>query len=105
MEAKARIFENQDSNDFCVLNYDDKGVYALSDSVKAKKIFFSRKKSLECGIYLDEDKNIIINIDEKVVLLNKDELSLLGDHNLENCMAAAAIAYVSYVDVDVIRKV
>ena len=105
MEAKARIFENQDSNDFCVLNYDDEGVYALSDSVKAKKIFFSRKKSLECGIYLDEDKNIIINIDEKVVLLNKDELSLPGDHNLENCMAAAAIAYVSNVDLDVIRKV
>ena len=26
MEAKARIFENQDSKDFCVLNYDDEDV-------------------------------------------------------------------------------
>ena len=50
---------------------------SLSDNVKAKKIFFSRKKSLECGIYLDEAKNIIVNIDEKITLLNKDELSLL----------------------------
>ena len=24
IEAKARIFENQDNNDFCILNYDDK---------------------------------------------------------------------------------
>lgn len=105
MEAKARIFENQDSKDFCVLNYDDKDVRALSDNVKAKKIFFSRKKSLECGIYLDEDQNIIINMGKKITLLNKDELSLPGDHNLENCMAAAAIAYVSNIDIDVIRKV
>ena len=105
IEAKARIFENQDSKDFCILNYDDEDVRTLSDSVKAKKIFFSRKKSLEYGIYLDEKKNIIINIDEKITLLNKDELSLPGDHNLENCMAAAAIAYVSNIDIDVIRKV
>ena len=90
IEAKARIFENQDSKDFCILNYDDEDVRTLSDSVKAKKIFFSRKKSLEYGIYLDEKKN---------------ELSLPGDHNLENCMAAAAIAYVSNIDIDVIRKV
>lgn len=105
MEAKARIFKNQDEKDFCVLNYDDKDVKSLSDNVKAKKIFFSRKKSLDCGIYLDEDNNIIINIDKKIKLLNKDELSLPGNHNLENCMAAAAIAYVSNIDIDVIREV
>lgn len=105
IESKARIFENQDSKDFCILNYDDEDVRSLSDSVKAKKIFFSRKKSLEYGIYLDEKKNIIINIGEKITLLSKDELSLPGDHNLENCMAAAAIAYVSNIDIDVIRKV
>ena len=105
MEAKARIFKNQDEKDFCILNYDNKDVKSLSDNVKAKKIFFSRKKSLDCGIYLDEDNNIIINIDKKIKLLNKDELSLPGNHNLENCMAAAAIAYVSNIDIDVIREV
>ena len=105
MEAKARIFKNQDEKDFCVLNYDDEDVKSLSDNVEAKKIFFSRKKSLDCGIYLDEDNNIIINIDKKIKLLNKDELSLPGNHNLENCMAAAAIAYVSNIDIDVIREV
>ena len=105
MEAKARIFKNQDEKDFCILNYDNEDVKSLSDNVEAKKIFFSRKKSLDCGIYLDEDNNIIINIDKKIKLLNKDELSLPGNHNLENCMAAAAIAYVSNIDIDVIREV
>ena len=160
MEAKARIFENQDSKDFCVLNYDDEDVRSLSDNVKAKKIFFSRKKSLECGIYLDEDKNIIVNInenqdendfailnyddmevrklapkckgqiiffsrkeklekgvyldennnivihiDEKIVLLNKKELSLPGNHNLENCMAAIAMAYVCNINLDTLKHI
>ena len=105
MEAKARIFKNQDEKDFCILNYDNEDVKSLSDNVEAKKIFFSRKKSLDCGIYLDEDNNIIINIDKEIKLLNKDELSLPGNHNLENCMAAAAIAYVSNIDIDVIREV
>ena len=45
MEAKARIFENQDNNDFCILNYYDEEVRSLSDNVKAKKIFFSRKNA------------------------------------------------------------
>ena len=105
IEAKSRIFENQDSKDFCILNYDDECVRSLADKVKAKKVFFSRKETLDCGIYLDNDNNIIINIDKKIVLLNKDELSLPGNHNLENCMAAAAIAYVCNIDIDTIRKV
>ena len=105
MEAKARIFENQDSEDFCILNYDDKDVRNLSCNVKAKKIFFSRKECLNSGIYLDKEENIVINIDKEITLLNKDELSLPGNHNLENCMAAAAIAYVCNINIDTIREV
>ena len=51
------------------------------------------------------NKNIIINIDKEITLLNKNELSLPGNHNLENCMAAAAIAYVCNINIDTIREV
>ncbi len=105
IEAKARILMNQNSEDFCILNYDDEKVRELSDRVKAKKIFFSRKKQLEEGIYLDTDNNIVIDINDKIVLLNKEELSLPGNHNLENCMAAIGISYVSNVDIEVIKGV
>jgi len=105
IKAKSRIFENQDSKDFCILNYDDEGVKSISDNVKAKKIFFSRKSILDYGVYLDKEQNIVINIDKEITLLNKNELSLPGNHNLENCMAAAAIAYVSNIDVDAIKEV
>lgn len=105
IDAKARVFMNQTSEDFCVLNYDDLGVRALAQKVNAKKIFFSRLEKIDGGIYLDENNNIVIDIDENVVLLNKDELSLPGNHNLENCMAAIGISYVSKVSLEVIKEV
>ena len=49
--------------------------------------------------------NIVIDIEEKIVLLNKNELSLPGPHNLENCMAAIAMAYVCEIDLEVLRHV
>ncbi len=73
--------------DFTILNYDDTQVRNLAEKCKSKVIFFSRKEKLNNGIYLDEDNNIIIDIDGKIVLLNANELSLPGEHNLENCMA------------------
>lgn len=105
IKAKSKIFMNQNSEDFCVLNYDDEKVRDLDEKIKAKKIFFSREKQIDGGIYLDENNNIVIDIDEKITLLNKSELSLPGNHNLENCMAAIGIAYVSKIDLEVIKKV
>ncbi len=105
MKAKARIFMNQDEEDFCVLNYDDEDVLSLTNKIKAKKIFFSRKNKVQEGIYLDENNNIIIDIDKTITLLNKSEIRLPGDHNLENAMAATAISYVCGIDIEVIKDV
>ena len=103
--AKSKVFMNQDKDDYTVLNYDDLEVRNLANKCNSKVIYFSRKEKIEGGIYLDENNNIIIDIDEKIEFLNKDELSLPGGHNLENCMAAIAICYVSDIDLDVLKKV
>ena len=104
--AKARVFENQKEEDFCVLNYDDETTRNLAKDCKSKVVFFSRKEKPEGGIYLDENNNIIIAVSgNEEVLMNAKELSLPGGHNLENCMAAAAMAYVSGIDMDVIRHI
>lgn len=103
--AKANIFKNQNNNDFAILNYDDKQVRDLSDKCNGRVIFFSRREKLDKGVYLDENDNIVIDIEEKIVLLNKNELSLPGPHNLENCMAAIAMAYVCEIDLEILRHV
>ncbi|MBU5335862.1 UDP-N-acetylmuramoyl-L-alanine--D-glutamate ligase [Intestinibacter bartlettii] len=103
--AKANIFKNQDKNDFTILNYDDEAVRALSNKCNSQVLYFSRKHQGVRGVYANNEGNIVINIDKEIVLLHEDELSLPGGHNLENCMAATLGAYVSGIDLDVIREV
>ena len=105
INAKARIFENQKEEDYTILNYDDAKVRDLAKQCKSKVIFFSRKEKPNNGIYLDENNNIIIDIDKKITFLNRNELSLPGEHNLENCMAAIGITYVSNIDLEIIKEV
>lgn len=103
IDAKLKVFQNQTKEDFCVLNYDDEITRNLAKRCNARVILFSHKEKLPGGVYLDDDNNIIIDIDEKIILLDKDEISLPGNHNLENCMAAIAMSYVCGIDLDAIR--
>lgn len=101
--VKARIFENQDKDDFLIYNYDDENVSKLVDSAKCTKVPFSRKNDLDIGAFV-RDGNIVIkdqvgNITE---LISVDELMIPGPHNLENALAAAAISYFAGIDSRVI---
>lgn len=104
IDAKSRVFMNQDKTDFCVLNYDDEITRNLAKKCNANIVFFSRKEKLKNGVYV-EDGNIIIDIDRKINLMKVEELSLPGGHNLENCMAAIAMSYVSGIDISIIKEV
>ncbi|MGL5642907.1 MAG: UDP-N-acetylmuramoyl-L-alanine--D-glutamate ligase [Paraclostridium sp.] len=104
INAKAKILKNQDASDFSVLNYDDSIVRGLANDTNAKVLFFSQKEKVEQGAYLDENNNIVIKIDgEEIIFLNRNELSLPGNHNLENAMVATLMAYVSNIDLNVIK--
>lgn len=103
IQAKANIFKNQTDKEFAILNYDDPKVRALAENCNANIIFFSRKSKLNKGIYLNESNEIVININEEIVLMHKDEINLPGNHNIENSMAAIACAYLSDVNIDTIR--
>ena len=46
LEAKKRIFKNQDINDFLVLNHDDPILRELSNETSAKVVFFRSRKNL-----------------------------------------------------------
>lgn len=104
INAKANIFKNQDANDFCILNYDDEIVRELGNKTNAKVLYFSQKEKVSQGAYLDDNNNIVIKVNDKEIkLLNKDELSLPGNHNLENCMAAILMSYVLGIDLEIIK--
>ena len=102
---KERIFENQTSDDFCVLNKEDEACLKMAEKTKSKVMFFSSKNTLSEGIYI-ENGNIILkwgNINQNVIHI--DELQILGIHNYENVMAATAISFLAGVPIDIIRDV
>ena len=103
MDAKKGITKNQQTEDTCVLNYEDEETRKFGEQLSCNVIYFSSAHQLEKGIYL-EDGNIIYNAGgEKVTLCNVKDLKLLGIHNYENVMAASAMAAVYGVPLDIIR--
>ena len=85
--AKQRIFENQQSDDFAVLNHDDPMVLSAAAEARSRKVFFSSRTVLEEGMSLVEDR-IIWRWNGRETLFPVSQLQIRGTHNQENVMAA-----------------
>ncbi len=89
--AKERIFRNQNEKDFCILNYDDAACRNMALRCRSKVIFFSRKMRLRNGVYW-KNNAIVVNLPNKKYQI-KGPFIIPGMHNIENIMAAAAMAF------------
>lgn len=102
--AKERIFENQDKNDYLILNFDDEACRKMKEKAKSNVIFFSRQTKLNYGVFADET-SIYIKMDgydDKIIDI--DEMKILGGHNVENAMAAIAVSACAGIPIDIIKK-
>lgn len=104
---KESITKNQKPGQACVLNYEDEVLRAFGDTLadRLNVIYFSSKRKLKRGFYL-EDGNIWLageNGEQKIVAVRA--LNLLGMHNYENVMAAAAVTHALGVPMEKIVKV
>ena len=106
IDAKARIFENQGPDDYFVVNKDDAPTWELAGRAKAAIVPFSRKEALDFGAYV-EDGTIVVKDKDGVVhpVCGAKELHIPGAHNLENALAATAIAFCAGISVEVIARV
>ena len=107
IRVKELITSNQTKDQVCVLNYEDEVLRTFGESgqVKAKVVYFSSLRELPQGIFL-RGKEIVLRAGEKeFVITTTDRLKILGRHNHENTMAAAAMAYYAGVPVENIKKV
>lgn len=90
--VKESVAKNQTKEDFCVLNYEDSYTRDFGGRCSAQVIWFSSKRKLEYGYYLDGEM-ICCNLGEGPrELMNVHEMNLIGVHNYENVMAAIAMA-------------
>ncbi len=109
IDAKCRVFENQDENDFAVLNYDDEVVRAMNKLTKAKVIYFSRKQELDEGMFMsgydmiwrekDENGN---KVDTKIIDVR--ELKIPGAHNVENALLCASLGMCCGIKAETVRN-
>lgn len=102
---KERVFAKQTAEDFCILNHGDEACRKMADKTAAKVFFFDSSERLAEGIYLDGDAIEVRWGAINETLIHVDELQILGVHNYENVMAAAAMAICAGISLDAIRKV
>lgn len=94
-EAKARVFMNQQKDDILVLNFDDPEVKAFAQRTAATVVPFSRLQRFNPGACVHDGQLLYNN--ERVIKTN--EIRIRGVHNLENALAATAMALIAGADI------
>jgi UDP-N-acetylmuramoylalanine--D-glutamate ligase len=88
VDAKARLFENQNPEDFAVLNADDPTCVGLAERTRAQVFWFSRKREVEQGAFVHKGAVLFRRGGSQQEVMLASEIPLKGLHNLENVLAA-----------------
>ncbi|WP_302626146.1 UDP-N-acetylmuramoyl-L-alanine--D-glutamate ligase [uncultured Eubacterium sp.] len=103
-DVKMSISKNQEKEQPVILNYEDEILRNYAPKVQNKIIWFSSKRKLEQGIFLDGRNIIYKDGNESKVITTTDDTTLVGIHNIENIMAAIGITIHMGVPAEVIRE-
>ena len=104
VNAKKNVMKNQTAEDFVVLNYDDPLTRAIGESAVPQVIYFSSTQVLENGYYFHDKKIYYAKDGALEVICSASGLKILGLHNMENIMAAVAMARCVGVPMENIRE-
>ncbi len=107
IEAKSVIFKNQTSDQSCVLNFDQDQTRELEPKVPSRLFWFSKSELPEgkFGAFARGDEVVWRTESGEEVVMQKSELAQPGNHNLENALAAIAVARLRDVESETIREV
>lgn len=90
---KGRILSNQTKDQICVLNYDNEYTRRMGEKAAAGKvIYFSTREKLANGIWLKGDDICISRYGIHKKIMGIRDMKLVGICNVENVMAAIAVA-------------
>jgi UDP-N-acetylmuramoylalanine--D-glutamate ligase len=88
VDAKARMFENQQGEDFAVLNEDDPTCVTMAARTRAQVFWFSRQKEVQQGTWVRDGNIVFRDGAGQREIMQVSEIPLKGAHNLENALAA-----------------
>lgn len=98
---KMNITKNQTKDDFLVINWDNTEWQELAKRTQAKVVPFSRQGLTKSGAYEIEGK--LYFKDE--LIMEADEIGIPGEQNVENALAAIAVAKIEKVSTAHIKQV
>jgi len=104
VDAKARIFENQQPDDFAVLNEDDPTCRTLRDRTRAEVFWFSRKQEVQNGAWVRDGKILFRDGSGQSEVMLVSEIPLKGAHNVENVLAGVCAGALMGCEPAKIRK-
>ena len=105
IDAKRNILLHQNAFSRTVLNYDDEITRSFKKDVRGQLMSFSMTTKVKDGAWLDGSGTLHMayrGID--VPVINRKDIRILGDHNIENYLAAISAVW-GYVGLDSIKKV
>jgi len=93
IDSKFRIIMNQTKEDYFIYDRDDSNIlqWLSNHSIKSQLLPFSVKKQLKKGAFKNKQE-LIITTNNNQFTMPIATLSLQGEHNLKNAMAAATVA-------------
>jgi UDP-N-acetylmuramoylalanine--D-glutamate ligase len=106
--AKANILSFQSHLDQAVLGRDDPGAWSLAEQVKGQlfSFGFTPLPNHACGAFLYQDDICVCTepgAHQATWVMTQNEVSLRGEHNLLNVMAACAVAAAAGLPVEAMR--
>jgi len=94
LEAKKRIYMNQDKGDYIVLNFDDPAIRDLSGEAKAKTVYFRKDKDLNPNQAAVSAVGEVLGIDKKLIAgVFKDFKGV--EHRLEEVAESGGVKFIN----------
>ena len=95
--AKARIFANQEPDDWAVINADDPTVLALASQARARRLLFGFREDVADGVTVEGDHIVLRRDGTSRPLVPLSAVNLPGRHFVTDVMAALAAGVVAGV--------
>jgi UDP-N-acetylmuramoylalanine--D-glutamate ligase len=104
IKAKAKIFMNQNKNDFLILNGDDAGTKSFIGKTGIQEALFSAKDGTKIKAFLQDNNICYKNGTNNIITFSLSRFRLPGLHNIENAMSAVLVAMLLDCPMEVIQK-
>ena len=89
--SKARVFENQRGDDVLIYDADDEWCRKEAALAKCRTIGFSLKSMQDEGAFVEKGRLVTVIDGKRTEVIQRDEISIKGMHNLYNSMAATLV--------------